>query len=128
MPPSCDSNATTNLLTSWSTQFNVLRHIKLCGVGMTYDEFSDELERSGLTIRAFADLVGMKPNSVSNYAGKEEVSPHLARIAILIAELGSRGMDFRTPLSRVPCSIKKARGRAQAGQFAGDRQSRMDLS
>ena len=35
---------------------------------MTYDDFSAELSKAGLSIRAFAELIGMNPNSVSNYA------------------------------------------------------------
>lgn len=33
---------------------------------MTYDAFVTELARAGLTIREFASLLGMRPNSITN--------------------------------------------------------------
>ena len=56
---------------------------------MSYANFLLELERAGLSVRAFAELVGMNPNSISNYARNGEMPTHLALIAVLVAELGS---------------------------------------
>lgn len=38
---------------------------------MTYAAFVTELGKAGLTVRAFADLIGMNRSSVSNYAQRE---------------------------------------------------------
>lgn len=52
---------------------------------MGYDAFLRDLARASLSIRAFAELIGMNPNSVSNYARSGEVPDKLAIIAALVA-------------------------------------------
>jgi hypothetical protein len=94
---------------------------------MSYANFLLELERVGLSVRAFAELVGMNPNSVSNYARRGELPTHLALIAALIAELGSHGLDYRQAIARVEVAPKKPRGGARRGRFGGDRQISLDL-
>jgi hypothetical protein len=95
---------------------------------MGYSDFIDQLAKAGLTVRAFAELMRMNPNSVSNYARSREVPSHLAVIAALIAEMNVRGLDFRRAILSIERSAKKPRGRAQRGQFGGDRQVPLDLS
>jgi hypothetical protein len=94
---------------------------------MTYADFQAELTRAGLTVRAFAELVAMNPNSVSNYARANEVPTHLALIAALIGEMGARGVDFRAVIAKVELTPKRARGRARRGSFGGDPQVPLDL-
>jgi transcriptional regulator with XRE-family HTH domain len=95
---------------------------------MPYGDFILELERAGLSIRAFADLIGMNPNSISNYSSGGELPARLAMLAMLMAELHSRGGDFREVVGRVEVFPKKPRGGARSGHFGGDRQSSLDLS
>jgi transcriptional regulator with XRE-family HTH domain len=94
---------------------------------MLYTSFLSELESAGLSVRAFAELVGMNPNSISNYARNGELPTHLALIAVLVAELGSRGIDYRQAIAKVEVTPKKPRGGARRGRFGGDRQTRLDL-
>jgi transcriptional regulator with XRE-family HTH domain len=94
---------------------------------MSYANFLLELERAGLSVRAFAELVGMNPNSISNYARKSEMPTHLALIAVLVAELGSHGFDYRAAIARVEVAPKKPRGGARRGRFGGDRQISLEL-
>lgn len=94
---------------------------------MTYEKFLEELANAGLTIKAFADLVGMKPNSITNYAHKD-VPSHLAIIAVLIAEMSNQRVDFRKALQKVEPVAKKPRGGAQPGRFGNDRQVAMNLA
>lgn len=94
---------------------------------MTYDQFLSELAEAGLSIKAFADLIGMKPNSITNYAHKV-VPSHLAIIAVLLAEMSNQRLDFRKALAKVRPPLKKPRGGAQPGRFGNDRQTAMDLS
>jgi transcriptional regulator with XRE-family HTH domain len=94
---------------------------------MTYGEFLLELTRAGLSVRAFAELIGMNPNSVTNYARSNEVPTHLALIVVLVAEMSAQGLDFRRVIGKVELTPKKPRGRAQAGHFGGDPQVPMDL-
>lgn len=93
---------------------------------MEYAEFQRELRKAGLSVVAFAKLVGMQPNSVSNYA-KFGVPHHLAIIVALLAEMESSGVDFRAPLARLACSPKKPRGGSKPGRFGGSPQTELEL-
>jgi hypothetical protein len=94
---------------------------------MTYEEFHRQLGKAGLSIRAFAKLVRMNPNSVSNYAGIGKVPTHLAVIAVLMGEMAEKGIDFRNALARLPVAAKKPRGGSRKGRFGGDRQSDLNF-
>ena len=120
-----------------------LRHINLCDERtvlaavfsyMTYDEFLSELERSELSVRAFAQLIGMRPNSTTNYARAGVVPSHLAIIVTLVAELANRAVDYTALIDRLEIAPKLPRGAACYGDFRGDlrseldRQGKLDLS
>lgn len=94
---------------------------------MLYAEFLDALGRAGLSVRAFAELVGMNPNSISNYARTGELPTHLALIAVLVAGVSDLGGDYRRVMSKVELAPKKPRGGAGRGRFGGDRQNNLDL-
>lgn len=94
---------------------------------MLYADFLDALGRAGLSVRAFAELVGMNPNSISNYARTGELPTHLAFIAVLVASVNELGGDYRGIMSKVELAPKKPRGGAGRGRFGGDRQSNLDL-
>lgn len=94
---------------------------------MTYNEFISELGKAGLSVRAFADLIGMNRNSVSNYARNNVVPRHLALIAALLAEMNVRGIAFETVITRISATPKKPRGRARPGRFGGDKQELLGL-
>lgn len=93
---------------------------------MRYAEFLQELDRAGLSVRAFAELIGMNPNSISNYA-RSSVPSHLSLIAVLIAELHTHGLNYRQAIARLAVAPKKPRGGAERGRFGGDRQTSFDL-
>ena len=97
-------------------------------VDMGYADFLVELTRAGLSIRAFAKLVGMNPNSISNYARLGEVPVHLALIAVLVAEMSAQGLDYRGVTAKVELIPKRPRGRAQSGHFGGNPQVPLGLS
>jgi hypothetical protein len=109
----------------YDTSKHVPCHIKYC-VGrngaVPYAEFLAELERAGLSVRSFADLIGMNPNSITNYAGRGEVPQHIA----LVAEMAARGLDYRNAIAKV-APTKKPRGATRRGHFGGDRQASLDL-
>jgi transcriptional regulator with XRE-family HTH domain len=94
---------------------------------MPYAEFLNELLRAGLSVRAFAELIGMNPNSISNYARDGALPTHLALIAVLMAELSEKGIDYRRVVAKVEPAPKKPRGGARRGHFGGDRQSSLSL-
>lgn len=89
---------------------------------MTYDEFKRHVGKAGLTIRAFADLLKLNPASVSNHAKSGEVPSHLAIIALLLAELAERKVNFREILDKAEIVGKKPRG-AGKGKFGGNPQN-----
>lgn len=90
---------------------------------MSYADFVEELRKAGLSVRAFAKLVGMNPNSISNYAGSGELPTHLALIAVLIVAVREVGGDYREAMSRVQVVPKKPRGSGRRGRFGGDRRA-----
>ena len=94
---------------------------------MRYADFLSELGKAGLSVRAFAELIGMNPNSISNYARTGELPTHLALIAVLVVGVSELGGDYRRIMSKVALTPKKPRGGARQGHFGGDRQSRLDL-
>jgi hypothetical protein len=94
---------------------------------MTYEDFLAELGKAGLSVRAFANLISMKPNSVSNYASAGEVPRHLAIIAVLLAEMNVKGVDFPPVVERLGSTRKKPRGRSRPGHFGGDKQEPLEF-
>ena len=92
---------------------------------MTYTEFLAELSQAALSVRKFAALVQMHPNSVSNYARSGEVPTHLAVIAALLAELRRNGIDHQPVFSRIRVAAKRPRGAAEHGRFGGNPQGRL---
>lgn len=96
---------------------------------MSYDEFILELGKAGLSVRKFADLLGMRPNSVSNNAKRGEVPTHLAVIAALLSELSVQRIPIEPIFLRLELtrSVKKPRGASSAGKFGGDKQGRLEL-
>lgn len=94
---------------------------------MLYADFLDELGKAGLSVRAFAELIGMNPNSLSNYARTGAIPTHLALIAVLVIGVSERGGDYRSIMSKVEIAPKKPRGGARRGRFGGDRQTNLDL-
>lgn len=94
---------------------------------MNYEDFIISLGKAGLSVRRFADLMGMKPNSISNNKKKGEVPIHLAVIASLLAEMSARNIDFEPIFNRLQPSRKKPRGSARPGKFAGDKQGILEL-
>lgn len=94
---------------------------------MSYDEFISELGKAGLSVRDFAALLGMRPNSVSNYSKRGEVSSHLGIIAALLAELRLNGILHQPVFDRIDVNKKKSRGGASTGRFGGDPQTQLEL-
>lgn len=86
---------------------------------MTYDEFKRQLGKSGLSIKAFAELIKQNPVSITNHASKGEVPPHMAIIVTLMGEMAENGLDIRSALSRVEFEAAKPRGASIKGVFGG---------
>jgi hypothetical protein len=94
---------------------------------VTYDAFIAELNKAGLTVRRFAELLGMQPNSVSNNKKSGEIPVHLGVIASLLAEMASHDIDYVPIFERLEPGRKKPRGAARAGKFAGYPQGVLEL-
>lgn len=104
------------------------RLIKSWVIGiLTYDAFIAELNKAGLTVRRFAELMSMQPNSVSNNKKSGDIPLHLGVIASLLAEMASHDIDYAPIFERLEPSRKKPRGAARAGKFAGDPQGVLEL-
>jgi hypothetical protein len=72
--------------------------------GMTYDEFRRQLGKAGVTVKEFAGLVQLRPNSVTNYAKAGFVPSHLAVIAVLMGEMAEHKLDFKSRLEAISLS------------------------
>lgn len=86
---------------------------------MTYEEFQRQLGKANLNNGQFASLLKMNRNSVTNYRKAQTVPMHIAVIAVLMAEMVERGMDFRSAIAKVGVVPKKPRGAGIAGAFGG---------
>lgn len=95
---------------------------------MTYDDFLGELNKAGLSVKRFADLMGMQPNSVSNNKKRGEIPIHLALIASLLAEMSACQIDYEHVMARVQPVKKRPRGAAIDGRFAGDKQTTLGFA
>lgn len=91
---------------------------------MTYDEFRRHLGKAGLTARRFADLLGLNPNSVTNYAERGVVPRHFAALVVLMGEMAEHQLDFEESLKAHCACAGRTRTKRRA-KFAGERQ--MDL-
>lgn len=94
---------------------------------MVYNRFLAELGKAGLTVSGFASLIGMRPNSISNYAKSGVIPDHLAIIATLLGELRVNNIAYEGIFSRLELQKKLPRGGARKGKFGGDRQVQMEL-
>ena len=61
---------------------------------MPYTEFQRLVGKAGLSIKEFAELLGMKPNSITNYSKQGVVPTHIAVIVALISTMKDEGLDF----------------------------------
>ncbi|EHU1628393.1 XRE family transcriptional regulator [Acinetobacter variabilis] len=61
---------------------------------MPYTEFQRLIGKAGLSIKEFAALLDMKPNSITNYSKQGVVPTHIAVIVALISTMKDEGLDF----------------------------------
>ena len=61
---------------------------------MPYTEFQRLVGKAGLSIKEFAELLDMKPNSITNYSKQGVVPTHIAVIVALISTMKDEGLDF----------------------------------
>jgi transcriptional regulator with XRE-family HTH domain len=66
---------------------------------MRYDRFKQELAKAGLSVREFADEIGVNATTVSNYATRDRVPTHFAVIVTLMAAMKENGLDFQNALA-----------------------------
>lgn len=84
---------------------------------MTYDEFQRQLGKAGLTLREFAGLLRMNPNSITNLSNKGNVPKHLATISALMGEMAEHRIDFRGVLAKIEIEPSRPRGSGIEGKF-----------
>ena len=61
---------------------------------MPYSEFQRLIGKAGLTIKEFAELLGMNPNSITNYHKVGFIPSHIAIIISLTSSMKDQGLDF----------------------------------
>jgi len=95
---------------------------------MTYNEFRRHLGKAGLTNKAFAELVKINSNSITNYKKDGEVPAHWAVVALLMGLMADKGLDFKEAISEIDIEPNKVRGNAVKGRFGGSKQIDLQLS
>ncbi len=90
---------------------------------MNYEEFKRRLGKAGVSAKDFAVVIGLNPNSVTNYAKVGVVPKHLAIMVTLMAELAENGLDFRPPLMQLGPKRGRPRGPSTGEPFGGFSQS-----
>ena len=90
---------------------------------MQYYAFQDELRRAGLTVAAFARLLKLNPNSITNYRRSDAVPQHLALIAALLGTLRENGIDVTPVFDRIPIASKAPRGSSDMLRKTADQRS-----
>lgn len=68
---------------------------------MPYAEFQRLIGKAGLTIKEFAELLGMNPNSITNYHKVGVIPSHIAIIISLISSMKDKGIDFYEVFEKV---------------------------
>ena len=68
---------------------------------MPYSEFQRLIGKAGLTIKEFAELLGMNPNSITNYHKVGVIPSHIAIIISLISSMKENGIDFYKVFEKV---------------------------
>jgi hypothetical protein len=90
---------------------------------MRYEQFQQAVEDAGISLREFAGLLKLNPNSVTNYKQRRDVPSHLGVIALLILELVRHNIDYRPIIRRANVKAKAPRGsiRTAFGRNLGHR-------
>jgi hypothetical protein len=79
-----------------------------------------EQERAGLSVRSFADPIGMYLNSITNYTRRGDVPQHIALVTVLVAEMSANGIDYRAAIAKVAPTCQP-RGATRRCYFSRDR-------
>ena len=74
---------------------------------MPYTEFQRLIGKAGLSIKEFAELLGIKPNSIMNYSKQGVVPTHIAVIVALISTMKDEGLDFYPVFEKVKSYSKE---------------------
>ena len=74
---------------------------------MPYTEFQRLIGKAGLSIKEFAALLDMKPNSITNYSKQGVVPTHIAVIVALISTMKDEGLDFYPIFEKVKSYSKE---------------------
>ena len=61
---------------------------------MPYEEFQRLMGKAGLSIKEFAALLDMNPNSITNYKKIGKVPTHIAVLVYLLSNMKDDGVDF----------------------------------
>lgn len=79
---------------------------------MNYEEFKRHIGKAGLKINSFAQLLGLRQSSLTNYSKGGEVPNHLAIIAFLMGEMADNKLDFKTKIENLELKKPIIRPRA----------------
>lgn len=73
---------------------------------MEYEELRRQIGKAGLTNKAFAELIGVHPKSVTNFKAKG-IPSNIAIIAVLMAEMKEHRIDFEEAIKNALYTLDK---------------------
>lgn len=77
---------------------------------MDYAAFQQVVSDAGLSLRQFAHLLKLNPNSITNCKRRNAVPAHLVVIALLVRELASHDIDYQSVIDRAGITPNAPRG------------------
>lgn len=75
---------------------------------MPYEEFQRLIGKSGLSIKEFAQLLDMNPNSITNYKKIGKVPTQIAVITVILSDMKDDGIDFYPIFEKVKSYQKES--------------------
>lgn len=94
---------------------------------MQYEKFIEELGAAGLSVREFAELIGVRANSVSNNSKRGEVPPHYAVIVTLLGELRRHDISHERVFRRLRVSRSLPEDKPVQQKPEGNSQAQLEL-
>ena len=76
-------------------------------ITMNYKELKMNIARAGLTLKEFAELIGMHPTSITNLKKRETIPSKIIIIVLLLVMLVESGVKLDEVKKKIESKIKR---------------------